>query len=31
MVAGTDDGVVVVDAARRYVYANPAACELLGY
>jgi PAS domain S-box-containing protein len=31
MVAGTDDGVVVVDADRRFVYANPAACEMLGY
>jgi len=30
MVAGTDDGIVVVDADRRYVYANPAACQMLG-
>ena len=25
------DGVVVVDADRRYLYANPAACAILGY
>lgn len=27
----TEDGLVVVDADRRYVYANPAACQVLGY
>jgi len=25
------DGIVVVDSERRFVYANPAACEILGY
>jgi PAS domain-containing protein len=27
----TEDGICVVDAGRRYVYANPAACQMLGY
>lgn len=31
MVAGTTDGIVVVDADRRYVYANLAACEMLDH
>jgi PAS domain-containing protein len=26
----TEDGICVVDAGRRYVYANPAACQMLG-
>jgi len=26
----TEDGLVVVDSDRRYVYANPAACRILG-
>ena len=26
----TEDGICVVDAERRYVYANPAACQMLG-
>src|SRR5580658_6133394 len=30
MVAGTTDGIAIVDADRRYVYANPAACHMLG-
>jgi PAS domain S-box-containing protein len=30
-VAGAQDGITVVDAQRRVVYANPAACEMLGY
>ena len=25
------DGITVVDAERRFVYANPAACQMLGY
>src|SRR5947208_7129195 len=25
------DGIVVVTAGRRYVYANPAACRIMGY
>jgi PAS domain S-box-containing protein len=31
VVAGAQDGITVVDAERRVVYANPAACEMLGY
>ncbi|MGH3828311.1 MAG: PAS domain-containing protein, partial [Pseudonocardiaceae bacterium] len=31
VLAGAQDGIVVTDADRRYVYANPAACEMLGY
>jgi PAS domain S-box-containing protein len=31
VVAGAQDGITVVDADRRFVYANPAACEMLGY
>jgi PAS domain S-box-containing protein len=30
VLAGAQDGVTVVDAHRRFVYANPAACEMLG-
>ena len=30
MVAGVQEGITVVDAERRFVYANPAACEVLG-
>ena len=30
MLAGTDAGITVVDADRRYAYANPAACRMLG-
>jgi PAS domain-containing protein len=30
VVAGTEDGITVVDAERRFVYANPAACEMNG-
>ena len=31
VVAGAQDGITVVDAGRRLVYANPAACQMLGY
>jgi PAS domain S-box-containing protein len=31
VVAGAQQGIAVVDAERRFVYANPAACELMGY
>jgi PAS domain S-box-containing protein len=31
VLAGAQDGITVVDAERRFVYANPAACEILGY
>lgn len=31
LVAYARDGIVVVDADRRYAYANPAACEMLGF
>src|SRR5271170_912217 len=31
VVAGAQDGITVVDANRRFVYANPAACQMLGY
>jgi PAS domain S-box-containing protein len=31
IVAGAQQGIAVVDAGRRFVYANPAACELMGY
>ncbi|MGZ4267147.1 MAG: histidine kinase [Solirubrobacteraceae bacterium] len=31
VVAGSRDGIVVVTAERRYVYANPAACRIMGY
>jgi PAS domain S-box-containing protein len=31
VLAGAQDGIVVVDAERRFVYANPVACEMLGY
>jgi PAS domain-containing protein len=27
----TEDGIAVVDAGRRFVYANPAACQMLGH
>jgi PAS domain S-box-containing protein len=30
VVAGAQEGVTIVDAERRFVYANPAACEVLG-
>ena len=30
MLAGTQEGVTVVDSERRWVYANPAACRTLG-
>jgi PAS domain S-box-containing protein len=30
VLAGAPDGVTVVDPRRRFVYANPAACEMLG-
>ena len=29
LVRGTSDGIVFMDTDRRYVYANPAACELI--
>jgi PAS domain-containing protein len=31
VVAGAQEGITVVDAGRRFVYANPVACEMLGY
>jgi PAS domain-containing protein len=31
VVAGAQEGITVVDAERRFVYANPTACEMLGY
>ena len=31
VVARAQDGIAVVDGERRFVYANPAACEMLGY
>lgn len=31
VLAGAQDGITVVDTERRFVYANPAACEMLGY
>ena len=31
VVAGAQDGITVVDAERRFVYANPVACGMLGY
>jgi PAS domain-containing protein len=31
VVAGAQDGITVVDAERRFVYANPAAGQMLGY
>ena len=31
VVAGARDGITIVDADRRFVYANPVACEMLGY
>jgi signal transduction histidine kinase len=31
LLAGTQAGVAIVDSARRYVYANPIACEMLGH
>jgi PAS domain S-box-containing protein len=30
VLAGAQDGIAIVDADRRFVYANPAACEMLG-
>jgi PAS domain S-box-containing protein len=31
VLAGAQDGFTIVDAERRFVYANPAACQMLGY
>jgi PAS domain S-box-containing protein len=31
ILAGAQDGIAVFGGSRRYVYANPAACQLLGY
>jgi PAS domain S-box-containing protein len=31
LLVGTDDGLCLVDADRRYVYANPAACQMFGH
>ena len=31
VLARTEDGIAVIDAGRRYVYANPAACRMLGH
>ncbi len=31
MLVGTDDGICVIDGDRRYAYANPAACQMLGH
>ena len=31
VVTRTDDGLAIVDADRRYVYANSAACQILGH
>ncbi len=31
VVAGAQDGITIIDADRRVVYANPAACGMLGY
>jgi PAS domain S-box-containing protein len=31
VVAGAQDGITIIDADRRVVYANPAACQMLGY
>ena len=31
VLAGAQDGITVVDAGRRLIYANPAACQMLGY
>ncbi len=31
LVERSRDGIVVVTAGRRYVYANPAACQIMGY
>jgi len=30
-VTGAQDGIAVIDVERRFVYANPAACEMFGY
>jgi signal transduction histidine kinase len=30
VLARNEDGITVIDAGRRYVYANPAACQMLG-
>jgi PAS domain S-box-containing protein len=30
VLARNEDGIAVIDAGRRYVYANPAACQMLG-
>ncbi len=31
VVTRTEDGICVIDAERRYVFANPAACQMLGH
>jgi PAS domain S-box-containing protein len=31
ILVGTGDGLCLIDADRRYVYANPAACQTLGH
>jgi PAS domain S-box-containing protein len=31
LLAGAQDGITVLDGGRRYVYANPAACQMLGH
>lgn len=31
VVAGRQDGIAIVDGDQRYVYANPAACRMLGH
>jgi PAS domain S-box-containing protein len=31
VLAGVQEGITVVDAQRRFVYANPVACQMLGY
>jgi PAS domain S-box-containing protein len=30
LIAGAQEGITIVDAQRRFVYANPAACDVLG-
>ena len=31
VLVGAQDGITVIDAERRFIYANPAACQMLGY